>query len=245
MSEFSPVTSSDVGPINDGLLACQHLQTLSETRDKFQEFLVWMLTDPTGELSTDFKTALTRQMLFDASKKGYIAGSDEGSGYLRLFSPAEFGALIDDGAVPLTALDNDGVSTGDLITVISGVWARHTPVYAAPSSGGTTIPLPAAGGILTVAHNLGTTPRSFRCYLECATADANWAVGDRVDAQSLRSFNGAAEFIQGVDVFANSTLVGAVFRGLVGSSYHLIDKSGFNRTAITPGSWNVKLYATY
>lgn len=245
MSEFSPITSSDLGPITDGLLACDHLQELSSTREKFQEFLEWMLSDPSGELGDDFKTALIRQMLFDATKKGYFVGTDEGSGYLRLFSPDEAGDLLDSGSIPLSALDNTSVATGDHITVVSGVWARHTPIYSAPSSGGTTVPLPASGGTLTVAHTLGTTPKNFKCFLECATADLNWAVGDRVDALSLRTFNGAAEMIQAVDVFANSSIVGAVFRGLGGSNYQLLDRSTLQRAAITPGSWNVKLYATY
>lgn len=126
-------------------------------------------------------------------------------------------------------------------------WAPATPFFGPSTSGGTHPPAATAGGILSAPHGLGTTPKNYRAFLECTVADYNYAPGDLVDASSLIFHNTVSgEKVQAVSLFANSSLVGAVFRnGGANSTYKLNDKSSFDISGptITVANWDVKFYA--
>jgi hypothetical protein len=240
MAEQSEITSSDLAAVTQGATACDHLAELSATRTKFATFLDWIVSDPDGNLSTDFKTALIRQMLFDAAKKGWFVASDASTGYLELVE-----------TIPLASLDPTGAVEGDTIAfdATAGAWEiRNAPQsYLAPTSGGSTIPAISSGGILSVAHGLGTTPRTFECILECNSTDVGYDAGDRVRADNLIILRDTAgEQMNAVTVGASATLVFVVFqvRSGAGGEYRLINKSTFARDAIDVSKWDVKLSAS-
>lgn len=239
MAVASPIKPSDLGEITTGVLACDHLVELKNTRTKMQTFLTWLLAnDETGLLGADFKAAIIQQLLFDGSKKGWFVKTHPASGYLELVEKVALADLAITGAA-----DGDGI----IYDATAQMWVvDDTPddVYLAPTTGGVTIPASTAGGVLTVAHGLGATPKIFRVLLECATADVGYAVGDVVDACSLMSRTTAPEAKLGCTIWANGTQCGATFfNGAAGSSYRLFDKSGFTNDPITEASWLVKFYA--
>lgn len=239
MAATSPIKPSDLGAITGGVLACDHLRELLNTRRKMQQFLQWLLVDDqSGLLGVDFKAALIQQLLFDSSKKGWFVKTDEASGYLELVEK-----------VALADLAITGAAEGDRIIydATAGMWVvDDTPddVYLAPTSGGTSVPAATVGGVLTVAHGLGAVPTIFKVFLECATADVGYAVGDRVDACSLMSRTTAPEAKLACTIWANGTQCGATFfNGAAGADYRLFDKTGLTNDSITEASWNVKFYA--
>lgn len=236
----SPIVPSDLAPVTSGATACDHLTELGATRDKMQEFLQWFLAnDETGLLGSGFKEALIQQMLFDAAKKGWFLQTNASTGYLELIEK-----------IPLAGLSEAGAVEGDIIEFNGTAWVVTTKpeIYLAPTSGGSTVPAVATGGLLSVAHGFSATPNNFRCYLECSAIDIDYQVGDRVDAANLiilRDTGG--EQMSAVTVGANSSLVFAVFqsRAGAGGEYRLVEKaSTFDRAAIDPSKWNVRFYAT-
>lgn len=237
MPAQSPITPSDLGSISDGLLACDHLKELLNTRVKMHTFLAWLLVDDsTGNLGDGFKLAIIQQLLFDAAKKNWFVRSNPSTGYLELVQ-----------YVPLASLDASGALEGDTLVLKGGVWVPQSSpsVYLSPTSGGTTVPDPDTGGILLVAHGLASTPNKVECYLVCTVNDIGYVVGDVVNAMGLVKRGSGGEQRQGVSIGANATSVWAVFTntGAAVGSYQLPNKSTFAGAAITPGSWNVKLYA--
>lgn len=239
MATNSPIVPNDLGAITGGVLACDALKELLSTRTKMQTFLEWLLADDeTGNLGADFKAAIIQQLLFDGSKKGWFVKTHPASGYLELVEKVELADLAITGAA-----EGDGI----IYDATAGMWVvDDTPddVYLAPTTGGTSVPAATVGGVLTVAHGLGAMPKIFKVFLECATADVGYAVGDRVDACSLMSRTTAPEAKLGCTIWANGTQCGATFfNGAAGATYRLFDKSGFTNDPITEASWNVKFYA--
>lgn len=237
MAENSPIVPADLAPLSSSLLACDALRSLLQTRTDMQEFLQWLLAnDSTGNLGSDFKLAIRNQLLFDVAKKGWFVRTNPSTSFLEL---VEF--------LPLASLDGSGSTEGDTLSFEGGVWiTKSAPsIYLAPTTGGVTLPDAAVGATCQVAHGLGVEPRQFACILECSAADANYSIGDRVDASTLMSRNGAdTEVTHGASVFANATVVGAVFRTATGASkYQLSNKSTFVRSDLASASWNVKLFA--
>jgi hypothetical protein len=232
----SPITPDDFAPITSGATACDHLAELGNTRSKVEEFLEWLLADDdTGNLGSGFKEAIVQQLLYDATKLGYLVMSDTTTGYLTLVEK-----------LLLTKLSTTGAATGDYMFFNGTTWIKQTPIYAAPSSGGVTVPDPGSGAAVTLAHGFAATPKNYACFLECNDTDLGYAVGDRVDALSLIGENTADNEIgQAVTVFATDTVVGAVFRSPNGANpeYQLPNKSTFVRAQIDRSKWDIKLYA--
>lgn len=238
MATTSPIKPSDLGAITGGVLACDHLRELLNTRTKMQTFLAWLLADDeTGLLGADFKEAIIQQLLFDGSKKGWFVKTHPVSGYLELVEK-----------VALADLAITGAAEGDGIIFSGGAWVvDDTPdnVYLAPTTGGTAVPAATAGGMLTVSHGLGARPNIFKVLLECAVVDATgYTVGDTVDAASLMSRTSGGETKLAATIWANATTCGISFFNTAGASnYRLYHKDGQSYVNITEASWNVKFYA--
>jgi hypothetical protein len=238
MAEQSSITSSDLAAVTAGATACDHLTELANTRTKFATFLDWIVSDPSGNLATDFKTAVINQLLFDAAKKGWLVATDATTGYLELIEK-----------LALASLDDTGAASGDLIRFNGTDWVKHTPFLYEPASGSVTVPDPDVGGVISVAHSLGYTPsgNDFSCYIECNSPDAGYADGDRVSVECLMQVGaGANETRAGAAVGANATNVFVVFL-LAGTGpnrvYQLPHKSTFADTDINPALWDVRLCA--
>jgi hypothetical protein len=235
MAEQSSITSSDLAAVTAGATACDHLTELANTRTKFATFLDWIVSDPSGNLATDFKTAVINQLLFDAAKKGWLVATDATTGYLELIEK-----------LALASLDDTGAASGDLIRFNGTDWVKYTPFIYAPATGTVTVPDADSGGIISTAHSLGFSPKEFGCYLECTSPDAGYVAGDRVDATTLMQIGAGSETRQAAVVGANATNVFVVFL-LAGTGpnrqYQLANKSTFADVDIDPTLWDVRLWA--
>lgn len=237
----SPITPSDLEPVTDGANACEKLTELENTRRKMQEFLEWLLTDDdAGNLGDGFKEAIIEQLLADDEADPEL---NTNGGFVK--TDATTGELEVVEQVALSEIAAGGAAEGDFLIFDGEAWVKKSRIYLAPSSGGTTVPDPAAGGILSVAHGLAETPREFGCVLECNTDDVGYfsVEENRVNAACLELRTASPENSFAVTVGADDTNVYCVFFNGGGSAtYRLINKSTFAKGTITPASWNVKLW---
>lgn len=101
--------------------------------------------------------------------------------------------------------------------------------------------VPGASGTVTLAHNLGGIPQSFRLALVCTNADVatGYAVGDEVEGIVAKESSGAHEplFLPRID---GTNVVVARHNG---GGVELIPKTGGAWTAVTAETnWNLKIY---
>lgn len=238
MAEQSPITSNSLGPITTGLLACDALKELLNTRQKMQDFVAWLVgTD--GNLTTDFKNAILHQLLFDAAKKGWLVMSDETTGYPTLTERLLLNKLAGGTAVDGDTLkwDEDALGTDPNI----GAWVPFHRFVSTQA----VVPPPSTGGIVEVDHGLGYTPTSYMAQLVCIGADVGYAVGDIVDASGLIFYNsGAGEVQHGATVLMNASKVSCVFRNGGGTPhYQLLNKGTWDRDTIDVTKWEVRFVA--
>lgn len=243
MAEQSEITSSDLAPVTAGAKACDKLVELENTRRKFATFLDWIVSDPTGNLATDFKTAIVRQVLFDAAKKGYFVMSDLTTGYLTLVERVLLNKLQGGTAVDGDGLkwDEDALGTSPNI----GAWVPFHEYV----SGQSALPAASTGGKIQTAHGLGYRPKHYRGELVCISADGSYSAADVVDAQSLIQQGGGGEIRPGCSVGADGTNVWAIFvkDGTATRKYFLPDKATFEVDGSTPldaSKWECRLIAS-
>lgn len=254
MAVNSPIVPADFNAITTGTLACDALKELLRTRTNVKALLQWLLQDDsTGLLGENFKESIIQQLLFNAAQKGWLVRSNPSSGYLELASNSDkVSELFPAHSIRLLTLAIDGAVDGDVLGFNGTDWVPRTPIYLAPTTGGSTIPDPSTGGILSVAHGLGAVPRIRQCDLVCNSADAGYAAGDTVDATHLIQRGAGGETRQGVSIGADASVVFAVFvkEGSAARKYFLPNKSSFEITdssdsgEINPANWSVKFYAS-
>ncbi len=94
-----------------------------------------------------------------------------------------------------------------------------------------------SAGLLTLAHGLGSVPKTIYCYLVCQTANGGYSVSDRVEVGPFKS--GDTVSTRGLSVVPDSTNIN--IRYASGASvFHLVNKS--NGTAFAnPANVNWKL----
>lgn len=86
---------------------------------------------------------------------------------------------------------------------------------------------------ITLTHSLGVVPRKVSLELVCKTANAGYAIGDKI------SYDGSGiSFNNGLSLFYNTTQIGAAIGALV-----VINKTTFAQTGITTSSWRIVLRA--
>lgn len=149
-------------------------------------------------------------------------------------------------SIPLNRLAATAATLNDTLRFDGTNWVKKTPFYGAPTSGGTTVPDPTNGGVLTAPHGLGVIPLDIKAYLECNSADLNYAVGDRIPIDSLSSFvNATSERSSAATLYADATLIGLIFRDMGGADgYRLMNKTAKTlSTDIAFAKWDVKFYA--
>ena len=81
------------------------------------------------------------------------------------------------------------------------------------------------------AHGLGRYPALWKSYVECTTADVNYAIGDRLDTDLIGNVT------WGVIAYANATEVGVVTRNTV--SFQVPDKSTRADSILTNARWKI------
>jgi hypothetical protein len=82
---------------------------------------------------------------------------------------------------------------------------------------------------LNVAHGLGAKPTEYTITLICKTADANYSVGDEIMVNNT-SHNGSD---QGYTSCCDTTNVSII----QANEIQVINKTGFDKSGITVGSW--------
>lgn len=98
--------------------------------------------------------------------------------------------------------------------------------------------LPGAGSAVTLAHGLGSLPRSVRWVMVCTTSNLGYAIGDEVE---VHAFEDSGVHRPGFSPGADAT---NVFIVQANASIQVMNKSdGSYGTNITAGSWRLKVYA--
>jgi len=96
-----------------------------------------------------------------------------------------------------------------------------------------------AAGTYTFAHNLGAIPVLTSVWLECTTADAGYAVGDRLFVQGVSVGTAVSARLPSLNVAADATNVYVQFN----NTPYVCTKSGASSANITTGRWNVVVRA--
>jgi len=192
--------------------------------------------------------ALTKLVNGSGLQLSFIVRANPTTGVIELVSNSDkVSTLLAARSVRLSTLDDTAAAVGDRIVFVGADWTKHTPLYAAPTVGGTTIPDPTTGALLSRSHGFNPTiPKTIKCYLVCTTIDRGYAVGDVVDANNLMTVGSGGEARAGVAVHADATNIYAAFgsQGAAVRTYKIVDKATFAVDTVTPASWNVMFYAT-
>ena len=113
----------------------------------------------------------------------------------------------------------------------------NTLLFTSFTSQEFTLPAVGVGGVVAnVAHGFSKTPADVRWVLICKTNNVGYIVGDEVDVNGLLSGQPLV-FCNG----ANSTNVFLIMNNTGGPQ--IINKTTFNNSSITMGSWKAKCYA--
>lgn len=156
------------------------------------------------------------------------------------------GGLFPDNSIKIQRLYYAAAALRDTIRFDGANWIKYTPLYAAPTTGGTTVPDPTTGALLYRAHGFNpNVPRNIKCFLVCTAGNIGYSAGDIVDAQALMTVGSGGEARCGVAVHADDTNIYAAFgsQGAAVRTYKMVNKSTFAVDTITPGSWDVFFYA--
>lgn len=137
------------------------------------------------------------------------------------------GVTLVNAGTPTLYLSQDGTYTTP---------PSSSPFSASYTSAEQTITV---GSVVTASHGLGATPSLFKTILRCKTAEANYAVGDEVEAGDADATPGSAS-ARSMTSYVNSTTIGAT----VGASGLWV----YNRTtgapvSITTGNWRIVMRA--
>lgn len=92
-----------------------------------------------------------------------------------------------------------------------------------------------ADTLFTIAHGLGRYPAAVEAWLQCTTANLNWAIGDRVSVSESSPLDTGGGDRRGSNIVINITNVFFIVRNGFGIS----DKTTFANSAITVGSWKI------
>jgi hypothetical protein len=127
------------------------------------------------------------------------------------------------------------------VTVSGGVVSSIT-WYALKGrfDGGWTNTLPGTGVQVIRSHNIGLIPDNMRYVIECLTADAGYAVGDRIYYPLTGTNSGYSQLNT---AFANSSTCGFVVAGGGASAFVVSNKSNGVQATLVSANWRYKLVA--
>jgi len=112
---------------------------------------------------------------------------------------------------------------------------------------------PSSSSVYSFAHGLVTRPAFVRGVAVCTTGEHGYSVGDEIDIASITSEYGTAVVRPAVMLVTGTTNVSAIFAKAsddAGNSHsgYLIPNAGITGSpdeTLTPGNWNVKIYASH
>lgn len=174
-----------------------------------------------------------------------FAAVTQASGGLAYLSPASGSAAAPTfrfiGGSDLTK----GILAGANITLSQIASSNQIQITAAAGGGSTTFTSSnqtiTAGGSLTIAHGLGTTPKRVWAALVCQTAELGYSVNDVVFIDLNPAFGGSYSI--GISCVPDATNVNVRY-GASSPPFWLLDKSsGSSSGSMTPGNWRLRIYA--
>lgn len=141
-------------------------------------------------------------------------------------------ANIDNATLPLAKME-DGTADTYMGYNSSGVAAELTPPFRFSETPAVQAYTGGAAAY-TFAHTLGVEPKLVTVTFECTSADANYAVGDRIDVSSVDINVNSRGFV------IEKTTTNAIVR--VGSAgVSLLNKTGFTGAAMAASKWDMEV----
>ena len=166
------------------------------------------------------------------------------------------GSKLQDGTVGPEKIYSTGVPDGYLLGKVAGVpdWVAPLTITGATTKFVNTVAetitqaVPTAAGAGTsIAHTLGQIPTTYRVAFYCQTAEFEYVQGDEIEILGLYRANGFSSDEQSTayNIRVTSSAVIVQAQQATWAMYGVTKTTGTAGTALTPGNWRLRLYATY
>jgi hypothetical protein len=166
------------------------------------------------------------------------------------------GSKLQDATVGPEKIYSTGVPNGYLLSKVSGVpdWVAPLAVAGSTTKFVNTVAqtitqaVPTVAGAGTsIAHNLGQIPTTYRVAFYCQTAEFEYLQGDEIEILGIYRANGFASDEQSTayNIRVTSSAVIVQTQQSAWPIYAVSKTAGTESTALTPGNWRLRLYATY
>jgi len=166
------------------------------------------------------------------------------------------GAKLQNGTVSPSKIESSGIPDGYLLGKVAGLpdWVPPLTVAGSTTKFVNTVaqtitqavPIVAGAGT-SIAHNLGQMPTTYRVAFYCQTAEFTYVQGDEIEILGIYRANGFASDEQSTayNIRVSSTAVVVQTQQSAWPIYAVSKTAGTEATALTPGNWRLRLYATY
>jgi hypothetical protein len=166
------------------------------------------------------------------------------------------GGKLQNGTVSPSKLESAGVPDGYLMGKVAGVpdWVAPLTITGATTKFVNTVAetitqaVPTAVGAGTsIPHTLGQMPTTYRVAFYCQTAEFEYIQGDEIEILGLYRANGFSSDEQSTayNIRVTSSAVIVQAQQPTWAMYGVSKTTGTPSTALTPGNWRLRLYATY
>jgi hypothetical protein len=166
------------------------------------------------------------------------------------------GSKLQDATVGPEKIYSTGVPDGYLLGKVAGVpdWVPPLTVAGATTKFVNTVAetitqaVPTAVGAGTsIPHTLGQIPTTYRVAFYCQTAEFEYVQGDEIEILGLYRANGFSSDEQSTayNIRVTSSAVIVQAQQPTWAMYGVSKTTGTQSTALTPGNWRLRLYATY
>jgi hypothetical protein len=166
------------------------------------------------------------------------------------------GSKLQDATVGPEKIYSAGVPDGYLMGKVAGVpdWVAPLTITGATTKFVNTVAetitqaVPTAVGAGTsIPHTLGQMPTTYRVAFYCQTAEFEYIQGDEIEILGLYRANGFSSDEQSTayNIRVTSSAVIVQAQQPTWAMYGVSKTTGTPSTALTPGNWRLRLYATY
>jgi len=166
------------------------------------------------------------------------------------------GSKLQDGTLGPEKIYSTGVPDGSLLGKVSGVpeWVApatitgYTAKFVNTVAETITQAVPTVAGAGTsIAHTLGQIPTTYRVAFYCQIPEHTYIQGDEIEILGIYRANGFASDEQSTayNIRVSSTAVVVQTQQSAWPIYAVSKTAGTESTALTPGNWRLRLYATY
>ena len=166
------------------------------------------------------------------------------------------GGKLQNGTVSPSKIESAGIPDGYLMGKVAGVpdWVAPLTITGATTKFVNTVAetitqaVPTAVGAGTsIAHTLGQIPTTYRVAFYCQTAEFEYVQGDEIEILGLYRANGFSSDEQSTayNIRVTSSAVIVQAQQPTWTMYGVTKTTGTAGTALTPGNWRLRLYATY